>query len=900
MYKNTPKGPTYYSKTKDLCFYILDNEENLIDSRINITNKEVMKGDIPMPEGIYDAHMGTTDHSWNCTTCGNRKSICPGHFGSIDLKYPVKSPMFRDELLKWLKITCYYCGELVLSLKKKVKTSKRLSEIVKNISSVKECPYCNNKHLQVYKDKKRPAIFYRVYEENKITKYIEFYNHDIEKVIQKISDHNVILMGKPLRSHPNKFIIRNIRVPPNTIRPDIRRIGGARSSNSDTTSLLKTIVEINDALPDEIPINEQLSQELKDMYFNLDMTYFAMIKGGGGGNIKLVTNTNKPPVSLAEHFPKKTGRIRRNLMGKHVEDMIRSVIIADCKLGINQVGIPVSHARNLEIPETVTQKNIDKLTVYFLNGINRYPGCKRIKKKSDGFIYRIEHMDSKYQLQEGDIIMRDIIDGDVVILNRQPTLFFASMQAMKVVVMQVGEAIRINPCICKGFNADFDGDQMNVLVPQNIMARNEISKISKVSRWFVSLQNQSPLFGAFQDGLLGLAEISKDILKFDKWHAMQVLCDINTKDIELDFKDDLYDNRQIISMLLPEINLLNKSPAIYKEQYANILKYNPNDITVNIKRGKLISGILDKNTCGEYKKGSIFHIIANEYGNNKALDVIYKLQQLVNSFFLYHGFTTGINDINISINAMKQVKSNITKIILESRKITEKLNNGKLIAPLGMSLYDFYEIEQINILNTGDDFINPIFADISLHNNGMAKMILCGAKGKPTNFIAINGAIGSQTIAGKRFGPQAGWGRTSPYFLRYDTEPSSSGYISNSYREGVSSDVYSFIAGEARDGAINNALKTAVTGSQSRISIKNLESIMIDNMRKSTKGMNVVQPLYAECGINPAKKEKVKFPTIMISDKKFKDEFHTDIKKLNKIYQNKEIENILNLSLIHI
>jgi DNA-directed RNA polymerase beta' subunit len=459
MDKNPPQNITYYSKIYDLAFSVLGNEENLADSNINITNKEVMKGDRPMNEGIYDPHMGTTDHSWSCYTCGNRKTVCPGHFGSIDLKYPVKNPLFRDELLKWLKVICYHCGELVVHLKQKVKPARRLAEMVKNVKAVKACPKCKKPHMQVVKDKKKPAIFYRVYEDaGKITKNEEFFNNEIEMVLQRIKPQTIIYMGRPLRSSPLKFVLRTIRAPPNTIRPDIRRIGGARSSNSDTTSLLKAIVEINEALPNEIPPKEQMKQELKDAYFNLDVAFYFMLKGGGGGDVKLVTNTNKPPVAIAEHFPKKTGRIRRNLMGKRVEYMIRSVITGDSRLRINEVGVPLRHARDLEIPETVTKKNRDRLTAYFMNKTDRYPGCKRIIKKADGHPYRVELINANYQLQEGDIVLRDMITGDYVCFNRQPSLLFSNIAGMRVVVMEIGDTLRINPSICAMFNADFDGD----------------------------------------------------------------------------------------------------------------------------------------------------------------------------------------------------------------------------------------------------------------------------------------------------------------------------------------------------------------------------------------------------------------------------------------------------------
>ncbi len=890
------KGPIYYSKIYDLCFSVDGDEENQRESYVNITNEGVMKGDRPMVEGIYDAHMGTTDHAWNCHTCGNRKTICPGHHGSIDLKYPVKSPMFTDELLKWLRVICYHCGQLVTEFKKgiKIRPAARLGELSKNIRNVKECQYCHAQHWHVVKDKKRPVVFYRTWEENKLNiKREEYYNHEIARVVQMISNATVLYMGKPLRSHPKKFILRTIKAAPNTIRPDLRRIGGARSSNSDTTSLLKTIIEINAILKDEVPPNDQITQDLKDAYFNLDMVVRAMMRGGSSGEIKLVTNTNKPPVAIAEHFPKKTGRVRRNLMGKRVEYMIRSVITGDSRLKVFEVGIPLIHARNLEIPETVTKRNRDRLMTYFMNKTDRYPGCKRIIKRDSNRAYRINLLDPNYQLQIGDIVLRDMIDGDWICFNRQPSLLFSNIAGMRVVVMQTGDTLRINPSICNYYNADFDGDQMNSIVPQNIQARNECQQISHVSRWYISPQKQSPLVGAFQDGLIGLAEITKDGLKFDKWHAMNMLSDVNTQGINYDFPEKQYDNRSLVSRLLPKINLTGKSPSIYKPEYSAFLKYNPADIAVSIIRGQLKSGILDKATAGQDVMGSIFHIIANEYSTETSLETVYNLQQIVHKFFGYHGFTVGLNDINIPEEAMKEVKRRIATMILESRKITQRLNTGKLIAPLGMPLKEYYESEQLNALTAGDDFIHPIFAATNLENNGTARLILTGSKGKPPNFIALNGAIGVQTINGKRFGAQVGWGRSSPYFVRYDTEPAAAGYISTSFREGVTSDVYPFMAGEARHGLISNALSTSITGYQNRISIKNLETIVTDNLRKSTKGHNIVQCLYAECGIDPSKTEKIKFPTVMISDEEFTREWKTPIATVPKKYQNPAIGKLL-------
>ena len=415
----------------------------------------------------------------------------------------------------------------------------------------------------------------------------------------------------------------------------------------------------------------------------------------------------------------------------------------------------------------------------------------------------------------------------------------------------------------------------------------------KVSRWFISPQIQAPLIGAFQDGLIGLAEITKDGLTFNKWHAMDMFSDIDSAHINYLFGKKEFSSRELISRILPEINVTGKHPSMYKKNYSKLLKYNPADIEVNIVRGQLKSGILDKATSGQSVSGSIFHIIANTFGNDVAMDTVFNLQQIVHKFLLYHSFTVGIQDINISDVSMKEVKRRAAAMIIESRKITQRCNNGKLIPPIGMSLYDFYESEQITALTKGDDFVDPILNSCDLDSNAILRLILTGSKGKIGNFIDLNGCLGVQTINGKRFGPQVGWGRSSPYYVRYDTEPDSQGFVSTSYREGVTPEVYAFVAGDARHGAISNSLKTSVTGYQNRISIKNLESIMSDNLYKSVKNHNIVQPLYAECGLDPAKMEKVHFPTVLISTEKFTSKYKCEINKVDKKFQNSTVQKLL-------
>jgi DNA-directed RNA polymerase beta' subunit len=321
---------SYYSEIQKVEFYILGSEENYIDSAVSITNKELFKGEIPVANGPYAADMGTTSYHYHCGTCQNFKSACPGHPGSVDLLYPVKSPLFRDEILRWLKVICFKCGRLLLNKDINVASSRLLIEYVKLAKLIDKCPHadCGELHPTVTKDKFEQAKFSVEYN-MKGSRKEELFNHQIRDILNRISNETVLKMHKPLTAHPNKFMLDIMRVAPNTIRPDIRRVGGIRSNNNDITALTKKIVEINEFLPIEIPAINEIHKELREMYFNLDMAYYELVKGTPATNnqVRLAINTssNKPPSSIASRLPKKSGRLRKNLMGKRVRVMIRSV-----------------------------------------------------------------------------------------------------------------------------------------------------------------------------------------------------------------------------------------------------------------------------------------------------------------------------------------------------------------------------------------------------------------------------------------------------------------------------------------------------------------------------------------------------------------------------------------------
>ena len=895
-----------YSEFSSVSFGIHGDQENEIDAVGKVMYMDSVRNGIPFPGGISDRSMGTSSHDYNCSTCKYTKKFCPGHFNVLYLNYPVLSPFFLKEIIKWLKIICFNCGKIIIPVKKlPIRKDKILTEYVKLSTRATNkniiCVNCSSVHPYITKDKSDPVSIIMEFYDTKNTSSrnqpvvrLPLNPHLIRTVFNKISDETVINMGKPLISHPKKFIISSLRIPPVTIRPDIRKMGAGRSNNNDLTVLLQTIVRINDELPVEIP--SAVDKELQIKIHNICLAVHDLIKGSSGtGKRSIVNNSKKPLMSIAKRFPRKYGRIRRNLLGRRANHMARSFITCDPYLKIDEVGVPISIARNLQFPEIVREYNYDQMLIYFMNGTKRYPGCTKIKKVSNGKTYFV---DKVAKLEIGDTIYRDMVNGDIVCFNRQPSLEPSSISSMKVVIMEHGETFRINLSACVLFNADFDGDAMNLLASLSNRTVNEIGELSSPARFFIAYKDASPKIGSAQDALIGCAKFTKSSVKIDKFHAMKMFSQIK---VYHDFSkypiDKIFTGREIFSILLKETgNLINYTgiAATYKENQASFRKYDPRDIKVEIDRGELKTGVLDKASIGEGAHGGLYHIIHNQYGARTALEASYNIQQLIITYLFNRGVTVSIRDILLKDDAVKEIQKISESLIADSLKITDDLNQGKLIPPIGKTINEYYEELQMNALNPGDDFWQYILGSIDPDNNDLYEMIMSGSRGKLWNFAHISSSLGQAEINGERMLENFN-GRTFPYFTKYDSNPGSRGFVVNSYILGMTVTEFLFSSQVARYAIINKALSTSITGMYNRFSIKNLESAIVDNLRRLSNDQLIIQLLYGIDGSDPRFVEKVKFPTMKkdMSNQQFEDNFRSNINLFEKEFQNKSVQKLL-------
>lgn len=884
------------NEIKYIQFYINGNKQNEKLSVVEINNKNLFKDNEPVNNGVYDIHMGTTDNKLICHTCYHTKKDCCGHFGHIESPYPFVNPLFRREVIKWVRVICAHCGLPVLGSKLELNTSKAnyLNEYVKKVKLSNKkinCHYCSKEHKILEKDSKNSFRF--LYKDDNDVE-TRVYNTDIENILMKITNETVINMGRSIESHPNRLVIRIIAVPPVALRPDIKKMNSNQSNINDLTAIIKNIIIFISKLP-KIMDHKSIEDNIKQLDL-IEMHYFSLIKDLPAGSTMLQSTSSKLQlVSIMSRHTGKTGRIRGNIMGKRVTNMARSVITGDNFIHIDEVGIPIIIARNIQIPEVVQEYNKDKLLIYFNNKSSHYPGCTKIVKKSNGREYDINYIgNNNITLEIGDTIYRDIIDGDIVALNRAPSLLFSSISGLKVRILYTGNSIRLSPNIVDSlFGGDFDGDAMNIIFVLGIKARNECKTLTDVKRWFISYKDGTPAVGIYHDGLNGISEFTRDNVQVSKLDVMQFLASIDDiTNVDYDQLNEVNNSRDVLSLLLPKFNY-SKYASHYNPNLKDIINYKETEIKIDIKHGKVISGRFDKKIVGQNVDDSIFHHIHHEYGAQKALNLIRDIQQLTTNYQMHEGFTVHYDDIVIDKSAIELINNKISDILKQADTITEKLKNGHYVPPINMSLKTYYEQMLISVLNLGDDFLRPVLMNIDVENNNLYKLISTGTKGKYLNLMQISSSIGPTSIGGDLMAQNFAYGRTLPYFERFNTSPQSRGFVIDSYSDGVRNVSYIFQSMEARYSIINKALSTAKTGYQNRKSIKNLESLIVDNLRKTAKFNRVVQILYGEDGIDIRFLETVKFHKVLDSNASFEEYYKADIKKLDKQFQNKEIEKLI-------
>lgn len=676
-------------------------------------------------------------------------------------------------------------------------------------------------------------------------------------------------------ARPEWMIITVLPVPPPPVRPSISMDGTGQGmrGEDDLTYKLGDIIRANgnvrqaqqEGSPAHVAADfEALLQYHVATYMDNDIA----------GQPQALQKSGRPVKSIRARLKGKEGRLRGNLMGKRVDFSARTVITGDPNLSLDEVGVPRSIARTLTYPETVTPYNISKLHELVKNGPNEHPGAKYVIR-SDGTRIDLRHHKraGAISLEYGWKVERHIIDGDFIIFNRQPSLHKESMMGHRVRVMPYS-TFRLNLSVTSPYNADFDGDEMNLHVPQTEETRAEVKELCMVPLNIVSPQRNGPLMGIVQDTLAGVYKLCRRDVTLTKEQMMNVLLWVPDWDGVIPHPAILkprprWTGKQLASMFIPkEVNLHMANDS---REDAPI-----NDDGLLVHGGDLMFGLLTKKNVGA-TSGGIIHVIFNELGWEAALKFFSGCQKVVNYWLLHNGFSIGIGDTIPDKSTIDKITTAIDLQKAEVADLTMKATTDQLESLPGMNIRETFESQVSKALNTARDKAGTKTEQSLKDLNNAVVMARSGSKGSTINISQMTALVGQQSVEGKRI-PFGFKYRTLPHFTKDDYSPESRGFVENSYLRGLTPTEFFFHAMAGREGLIDTAVKTAETGYIQRRLVKALEDVMAkyDGTVRNSLG-DIVQFVYGEDGLDGVYIEKQRVDHINMSDKAFADRYRLDV-----------------------
>lgn len=896
---------------KEVQLSVLDPDEIKALSVCEVTETNFIDRETnqPRPNSLSDPRMGPCLKGAKCLTCGGNVVNCPGHFGHMVLSKPVYHFGFIDTVKKILSCVCHNCSKLKgfndANRQKKIEaiaTSKnsenKLNALYKLLRGVKKCHTkpanpeeeggaqpgkggCGAGQPNYVVDDKETIGLIQTFEEKQEgmsdTKS-ELTAEMAHKILAKMSDEDIIALGfDPKYNKPKNLLVTVLPVAPPQVRPTVDR-GGGMFSEDDLTYQYQFILKANISLKQCIDKGEP-SHVVKEWLHTLQFYVTTFSKNDYPR--KSTHKNGRPIKSIRDRISSKEGRIRGNLMGKRVDFSARTVISPDPNLALDELGVPRSLAANLTFPEQVTQRNHDFLTGLVKKDTPwRWPGAKYVKKKG-GEIFDLR-IAREINLEIGDIVERHIMDGDYVLFNRQPSLHKMSMMAHRIRVLPFS-SFRLNLSVTKPYNADFDGDEMNMHVPQSYETKAELKEICHIPKQIVSPKANQPVMGLEQDALTGIALFSKRSIFLTLDHVMNLmmflppdLFDGNLPEPAILKPQRLWTGKQVLSMVFPKVNLENQAnggPGGMGKDFDKTLP----DLEVLIQKGEILKGIIDNKTVGQSRAGLV-HTIWLEHGTERTRQFLTDSQRVVNNWFASHAFTVGISDTIADQATFDLIAKALEKCKVEVSELINMTQRGDLEFQPGKGLLESFEQQVNQALNESRDSAgNELLQKIDARNN-ILHMVNAGSKGKKENLCQILACVGQQNVEGKRI-PFGFAQRSLPHFSKYDYGPRSKGFVENCYLKGLTPDEFYFHTMGGREGLIDTACKTSETGYIQRKLVKALEDCMVhyDNTVRDAGG-NVIQFLYGEDGMAGEFVEACKMELASYSDDMIMKKFEITLK----------------------
>ncbi len=828
----------------------------------------------PIDGGLVDTRLGVVDPGLRCKTCGGRVKECPGHFGHIDLIRPVIHVEFVKQIYEVLKATCPSCHRIIgeaakikpseetavkkeekkeeeeipslleIVEKEKVAVSeeeKEEEETVERAKGAKRyCPHCGEElpEIKILK----PTTF--------LKNGVSMLPTEVRDWLASIKDEDLRALGfDPVYSRPEWMVLTVLPVPPVNVRPSITLETGERSED-DLTHKLVDIIRINQKL--EANINAGAPQLIIEDLWELLQYHVTTYFNNETANIPPARHrSGRPLKTLAQRLKGKEGRFRYNLSGKRVNFSARTVISPDPRISIDEVGVPRRIAEELTVPVAVTEWNIEKIKKYIL--ADDYPKAlyvirsdgRRVKVGDDPALKK----EIAENLKVGWIVERQIEDGDISIFNRQPSLHRISMMGHLVKVLP-GKTFRLNPLVCPPYNADFDGDEMNLHIIQTEEAQAEVRYLMKVEKQILSPRHGHAIIKPQEDHVSGLYFLTKDDSEFTKAEAANMLYLIGIKDLpEPDRKNGMYSGKLIFSQILPKDFSVRVAETKMGEE-------------VVVKKGLLIKGAVESKTM----EGELLEKIFIKYGPDFTKDFLNKAAILALEAITIHGLSVSLKDYTLSEKAQKKIDEINAKMNREIDNLIMQYKNKSLERAPGMTLKETLEALIVQITSQARNDMGKVVEEDLTTNNPSIIMAKIGARGSLLNAIQMSAAVAQQTVRNKR--PSRGYkGRLLPYFTQGALTGKERGFVYSSFRNGLK--IYEFIvhAMGGREALVNTAIRTARSGYMQRRLINALQDLVAyEDLTVRNADMSIVQFIYGGDGKDPMYASKTELIDVVKQD----------------------------------
>lgn len=636
---------------------------------------------------------------------------------------------------------------------------------------------------------------------------------------------------------------------------------------------------------------------------------------------------------IGKRLKGKQGRFRGNLQGKRCDQNARSVITPDPAIPPDKLGVPFRIMRRLTLPEKVTSRNIDELQQAVYRGPNVDHGATRVLK-GDGTVVHLRYHRERHllQLRIGWIVMRHLKNGDVTLFNRQPSLHKQNIMAF-VIEGVPGDTIRMNLSQTTPFNADFDGDEMNLHIVQSEMAEAEARTFMNV-RWNLTMpQTNGPTMGIVQEALLGAhlltregtyltrEEMGKLMASLENPHGKAGKCILPSPAVpalESPRGIDLWTGKQAFSMVLPaSLNLTRVVRNAAGSSSTDEEDMRRSEQIIQICNGELYEGVMGKDMLGT-KKGSLVHRIRQDFGDEAAMHFLTDVQNLVHTWLSSQGFSVGLTDCALPSHVERAIRrdmymgtSSVTQLFqymedvkkplrgavggveMASLRIEELLDKvqtratGLVMGHMRSVIGTQKQTTSTNEAVAGSTNTGRCSSKVEQYNqmlgknvtkpqhpwgNRLMQMVWAASKGGVPNLSQILANVGQQNLHSKRIQLNSKANRSVPHFAHGSRDVASQGFCYNSYYRGLTPCEQYMHAMSGREGLVNTAVTTSETGYMSRKIRALLEHISTSHSCAAVDNYGMcIQPVYGGDGMDPCEIEAIQLPALVASNARIRD-----------------------------